>query len=245
MMFSGMLGDVVVGAARREQGPGHGSVRPTAQRAPSRPGAAVPKDQDVRTPSRRQAARICHSTERSIVGITTSGGSSRLPASPTRACFRARARAHVRVQRSFGPTHLCAGARGGHHHSATQCQHMTHASCSAAPPTPRPARRGARASTRATHESARRMDRARPRTRARPTGEGGPPGSARPTARAPIAPRSHEKSSKNFPPPSQPSPLPTQRPRRETSELCARACCMHLWRARMLSQLRRGRRGRR
>ena len=36
-----------------------------AQRAPSRSGTTVPKDQDVRTPSRRQAARICHSTERS------------------------------------------------------------------------------------------------------------------------------------------------------------------------------------
>ena len=170
------------------QAPGHGSARPTAQRASSRPGAAVPKDHGVRTPSRRLAARICHSTERSIVGITSSGGSSTLP---TRACFRARARAHVRVQRSFGPTHLCAGARGGHHHSSTQCQHMTNAaSRSAAPPTPRSARRGARASTRATHGSARRTDRARPRTRARPSREGGPPGSARPTARA-IAPRSH------------------------------------------------------
>ena len=98
------------------QGPGRGSAPPTAQRAPSRPGASVPKD--VRIPSRRQAARICHSTERSIVGITTSGGSSMLPTragcqhhQPER--FRARARAHVRVQRSFGPTHLCAGARGG------------------------------------------------------------------------------------------------------------------------------------
>ena len=40
------------------------------------------------------------------------------------------------------------------HHSATQCQHMTHASRSAAPPTPRSARRGARASTRATQKKA-------------------------------------------------------------------------------------------
>ena len=62
------------------------SAPPTAQRAPSRPvDAAVPKEQDrstywdVRTPSRCQAARICHSTERSIVGIATSGGSSMLP----------------------------------------------------------------------------------------------------------------------------------------------------------------------
>ena len=127
---------------------------------------------------------------------------SGLPASPTRACFRARARAHVRVQRSFGPTHLCAGARGGHHHSATQCQHMTHAaSRSAAPPTPRSARRGARASTRATHESARRMDRARPRARARPPREGGPAGSARPTARAPAArlPRKKIQNYHHFP----------------------------------------------
>ena len=100
-------------AARRERGPGHRSVRQLGRRAPSRPDASVPKD--VRTPS---PARICHSTERSIVGITTSGGSSMLPTragcqhhQPER--FQARARAHVRVQRSFGPTHLCAGARGG------------------------------------------------------------------------------------------------------------------------------------
>ena len=101
---------------RQEQGPGHGSARPTAQRAPSRPGASVPKD--VRTPSRRQAARICHSTERSIVGITTSGGSSMLPTragcqhhQPERVSGRARAHMCVCSAR-LGPR-TCARAHVG------------------------------------------------------------------------------------------------------------------------------------
>ena len=98
------------------QGPGHGSAPPTAQRAPSRPGASVPKD--VRIPSRRQAARICHSTERSIVGITTSGGSSMLPTragcqhhQPERVSGRARAHMCVCSAR-LGPR-TCARAHVG------------------------------------------------------------------------------------------------------------------------------------
>ena len=121
------------------------------------------------------------------------------------ACCRVRAGARARSGCSTG-LDARACARSGRARHSPQCQHMTHASRSAAPPTPRSARRGARASTRATHESARRMDRARPRARARPPREGGPSGSARPTARAPSRPRSHENCSKisqpfhNFPP---------------------------------------------
>ena len=98
------------------QAPGHGSARPTAQRASSRPGAAVPKDHGVRTPSRRLAARICHSTERSIVGITTIGSSSMLPTragcqhhQPERVSGRARAHMCVCSAR-LGPR-TCERAR--------------------------------------------------------------------------------------------------------------------------------------
>ena len=97
----------------------------------------------------------------------------------------------MRVQRSFGPMPLwlCAGARvwgasslshsvpAHDRHSIPQQRHAHRARSAAA------RARQARASTRATHESAWCMDRAWPRARARPPREGGPAGSARPTAR--------------------------------------------------------------
>ena len=162
-----------------------------------------------RSARHRGRARLCpktrtyvprHGARRRASATAQNGASWASPPVEARACCQpervasitnrvsGRARAHMCVcSARLGPR-TCARAHVGD--PATQCQHMTHASRSAAPPTPRPARRGARASTRATHESARRMDRARPRTRARPTWEGGPPGSARPTARAPSRPGS-------------------------------------------------------
>ena len=103
-------------AARREAG--SRSRVSAAQRAPSRSGTAVPKDQDVRTPSRRQVARICRSTERSRAwhrhqwrlkhGANVSG----LTASPTRSVFPG-ARAHMCVcSARLGPR-TCARAHVG------------------------------------------------------------------------------------------------------------------------------------
>ena len=82
-------------------------------------------------------------------------------ASPTRVAGYARARGRAAGAAPGLDARACA--RSGRARHSPQCQHMTHTSRSAAPATPRSARRGARASTRATHESARRMDRARPR----------------------------------------------------------------------------------
>ena len=75
-------------------------------------------------------------------------------ASPTaeRVAGYARARGHVASAALGLDARACA--RSGRARHSPQCQHMTHASRSAAPPTPRSARRGARASTRATQKKA-------------------------------------------------------------------------------------------
>ena len=111
-----------------------------------------------------------------------------LTASPTRACFRVRARAHARVQRSFGPTRLCAGARGRHqslsHSIPAHAGPARHPA--AAPRPPSSARRGrARVPTRAPRARARTSHGPRSATRRTRVDRGGP--SARPRAARALA----------------------------------------------------------
>ena len=112
-----------------------------------------------------------------------------LTASPTRACFRVRARAHARVQRSFGPTRLCAGARGRHqslsHSIPAHAGPARHPA--AAPRPPSSARCGrARVPTRAPRARARTSHGPRSATRRTRVDRGGP--SARPRAARALAP---------------------------------------------------------
>ena len=111
-----------------------------------------------------------------------------LTASPTRACFRVRARAHARVQRSFGPTRLCAGARGRHqslsHSIPAHAGPARHPA--AAPRPPSSARCGrARVPTRAPRARARTSHGPRSATRRTRVDRGGP--SARPRAARALA----------------------------------------------------------
>ena len=119
------------------------------------------------------------------------------------ACCRARADARARSGCSACSGRPCMRSERPRASLTSVPAHDRRSNPAAAPHTPSSARRGARASTRATHESARRMDRARPRARARPPREGGPAGSARPTARAPSR------------------RAPTKKPHTPTSSRCA------------------------
>ena len=106
-------------------------------------------------PQHRTEPRVASPPVEAQAGNSTVRG---LTASPTRACFRVRARAHARVQRSFGPTRLCAGARGRHqslsHSIPAHAGPARHPAAAPRPPSSAPLRARARADARATRASA-------------------------------------------------------------------------------------------
>ena len=106
-------------------------------------------------PQHRTEPRVASPPVEAQAGNSTVRG---LTASPTRACFRVRARAHARVQRSFGPTRLCAGARGRHqslsHSIPAHAGPAKHPAAAPRPPSSAPPRARARADVRATRASA-------------------------------------------------------------------------------------------
>ena len=105
-------------------------------------------------PQHRTKPRVASPPVEAQAGNSTVRG---LTASPTRACFRVRARAHARVQRSFGPTRLCAGARGRHqslsHSIPAHAGPAKHPAAAPRPPSSAPPRARARADVRATRAS--------------------------------------------------------------------------------------------